>query len=134
MIGNGPVNVPTIFTRNRFLYEGTLGFNNLRIAMGFDTRYRTDYNGNNYSPLLGQFFYQDATNVAYKLPDIAAFIHFRINSFRAFLRAENLNTFRSLKSVDGSTNYGFTNSNYAAPDYLYPGFNIRFGVFWGFVN
>lgn len=129
IVGNGPVNVPTIFTRNRFMYEGNLGFNNLRIAMGFDTRYRTSYNANGYSPLLGQFFYQNNTTVAYKMPDIAAFVHFRINSFRAFVRAENLNTFRALEGQ-----YGFTNNNFAAPEYPYPGLLIRVGIAWGFVN
>ncbi len=129
VIGNGPVNVPSIFTRNRFMYEGNLGFNNLKVAMGFDTRHRTGYKANRYSPILGQFFYQDETTLNYNLPDIAAFVHFRINSFRAFVRAENLNTFRSLNGQ-----YGFTNNNFAAPEYPYPGLLIRLGISWGFVN
>ncbi|GAB3021452.1 hypothetical protein GCM10027051_28440 [Niabella terrae] len=129
VLGGAPVNIPTIFTRNRLGYEGNLGFNKLNIAFGFDTRYRTDFKGNNYSPVLGQFFYQDSTNVHYNLPDIAAYVHFRINSFRAFLRAENLNTYRNLNG-----NWGFTNNNFAAPEYPYPGLMIRFGVYWGFVN
>ncbi|GAB3413455.1 putative porin [Niabella aquatica] len=135
VIGNGPVNVPAVFTRNRFMYDGNLGYNKLKIAMGFDTRYRTNYKGNNYSPLLGQFFYQDETTVKYKLPDIDAFIHFRINSFRAFVRAENLNTFRGLPNTTGKgTMFGFTNNNFAAPHYPYPGLIIRLGIAWGFVN
>lgn len=134
VVGNGPVNVPLVFTRNRFMYDGNLGFNNLKIAMGFDTRYRTNYKANNYSPLLGQFFYQDTETVKYRLPDIDAFVHFRINSFRAFVRAENLNTFRGLKNHTGGTTYGFTNNNYAAPAYPYPGLLIRLGIYWGFVN
>ena len=129
IIGNAPVNVPLIYTRNRFAYEGNLGYPKLDIAFGFDTRYRTNYKGNNYSPLLGQFFYQNDSIVKYKLPDIAAFVHFRINSFKAFVRAENLNTFRKL-----GPNWGFTNNNFAAPGYPYPGLLIRLGIFWGFVN
>lgn len=129
VIGNAPVNLPAIFTRNRFGYEGNLGYPKLNIAMGFDTRYRTNYKGNNYSPLLGQFFYQNTETVQYKLPDIAAYVHFRINSFKAFIRAENLNTFRSLKG-----SFGFTNNNFGAPYYPYPGLLIRVGIFWGFVN
>ncbi|MFT4095246.1 MAG: hypothetical protein QM640_16570 [Niabella sp.] len=129
VVGNGPVNVPAVFTRNRFMYEGSLGFKHLNIAMGLDTRYRTNYKGNNYSPLIGQFFYQDSQTVKYKLPDIAAFVHFRINSFKAFVRAENLNAFRIL---DGTA--GFTNNNLAAPEYPYPGLMIRFGIYWGFIN
>lgn len=134
VVGNGPVNVPTVYTRNRFMYEGDLGYNNLKIAMGFDTRYRTNYKANGYSPLTGQFFYQNTEIVKYKLPDIDAFIHFRISSFRAFLRAENLNTFRSLPKVGGGKSYGFTNSNFASTGYPYPGLIIRFGIAWGFVN
>lgn len=129
VIGNGPVNVPMLFTRNRFMYEGDLGYSHLKIAMGLDTRYRTNYKVNNYSPLLGQFFYQDTTTMKYKLPDIAAFVHFRINSFRAFLRAENLNTARILNGE-----FGFTNNNFGVPDYPYPGLMIRVGIYWGFVN
>src|SRR5690606_3735262 len=125
---------PDVLTRNRFMYEGNLSFNNLKIAMGFDTRYRTNYKSNSYSPLLGQFFSQNTETVKYKLPDIAAFIHFRINAFKAFLRAENLNAFRSLTASDGVTSYGFTNNNFAASDYPYAGLIIRFGIFWGFVN
>ncbi len=135
VIGNGPVNLPMVYTRNRLMYEGNLGFQNLKIAMGFDTRYRTNYKANGYSPLLGQFFYQDQTVVKYKLPDVDAFIHFKISSFRAFIRAENLNTFRALPyATGGGRHFGFTNSNFAAPGYPYPGLIIRFGVYWGFVN
>ena len=129
VIGNAPVNVPLIFTRNRFAYEGNLGYPKLDIAFGFDTRYRTPYKGNHYSPMLGQFFYQNDSTVKYKLPDIAAFVHFRINSFKAFIRAENLNTFRILNGAAG-----WTNNNFAAPGYPYPGLIIRLGIFWGFVN
>ena len=38
-IGNAPVNVPTIFTRNRIGYEGKLGFKNLEIAFGAEVKY-----------------------------------------------------------------------------------------------
>lgn len=128
-IGNAPVNVPLFYTRNRFAYEGDLGYPHLDIAFGFDTRYRSNYKGNNYSPILGQFFYQNDSVVKYKLPDIAAFVHFRINSFKAFVRAENLNTFRNLEGT-----WGFSNNNFAAPGYAYPGLLIRLGIYWGFVN
>lgn len=129
VLGNAPVNVPSIYTRHRLGYEGKLGFPKLNIAMGFEAKYRSNYKGDNYSPLTGQFFYQDEYTVQYRLPSIAAYVNFRINSFKAFVRAENLNTIRSL---DGS--WGFTNNNFAAPDYAYPGLLIRLGIFWGFVN
>ena len=129
VVGGAPLHIPAIYTRNRFGYEGKLGYPKLNIAMGFEAKYRTNYKGDGYSPLLGQFFYQDDQTVQYKLPNIAAYLNFRINAFKAFVRAENINTFRNL---DGS--WGFTNNNFASTDYPYPGLLIRLGVFWGFVN
>lgn len=129
VIGSAPLNIPLIYTRNRFGYEGNLGYRRLDLAFGLDTRYRINYKANNYSPLLGQFFYQNEEVVKYKLPDISGYVHFRINNFKLFFRAENLNTFRVLNGLGG-----WTNNNFGAPDYPYPGFILRLGVFWGFVN
>jgi hypothetical protein len=128
-IGNAPVNLPLIYTRNRFAYEGNVGYRRLDLAFGLDIRYRINYKANNYSPMLGEFFYQNDNTAAYKLPDIAGYVHFRINSFKLFFRAENLNTFRILNGYAG-----WTNNNFAAPNYPYTGLVLRLGVFWGFVN
>ncbi len=126
--GPAPVNVPLIFTRNQVGYEGTLGFKNLRTAFGLELRYHTPYNADGYSPLLGQFYLQDTSRIS-NSPDVAAYLHFRIKSFTAYFRAENLNTYRF-----AGNNTGFTNNNFAAPDYPMPGLQIRLGIFWSFVN
>jgi hypothetical protein len=62
------------------------------------------------------------------LPDVSAYLHFRIKGFAGFLRAENLNT-ASFKN-----GFGFINNNFAAPHYPMQGFTIRFGIRWWFVN
>ena len=129
-VGNAPVNVPVIYTRNRIAYEGNLGFKNLDIAIGAEFRYRSSYTADGYSPVQGQFYYQDSITIKNKLPDIAAYMHFRIRSFKAFVRAENLNTARKQKG----TGFGFTNNNLIAPDYALPGLQFRLGVYWSFVN
>jgi hypothetical protein len=128
-IGDAPLNLPVIYTRNRIGYEGNLGLKNLDIAFGTEVKYRPPYNADNYSPVLGQFFLQDSLKIRNRMPDIAAYVHFRIRSFKAFIRAENLNTARFL---DG--NFGFTNNNLVAPAYALPGLQIRVGVYWSFVN
>lgn len=64
------------------------------------------------------------------MPDIAAYIHFRIKPFKAFARFENLNTARRMEKGG----FGFTNNNLVAPDYALPGLQIRIGVYWNFVN
>lgn len=125
--GNAQINMPLLYTRNRLMYEGNLGFKNLDIAFGVESRYHTPYKADDYSPILGQFFYQDSITIS-NLPDVHAFLHFRIRSFKAYLRAENLNTAR----VFGG--FQFNNNNLAAPYYPTPGLVIRFGIFWSFVN
>ncbi|WP_160711872.1 putative porin [Chitinophaga solisilvae] len=118
--GNGPVNVPALWTRHRFAFEKRL-YTNLNLMTGIELKYNTSYFADDYSPLLGQFTYQNAYKVRYNAPDIAAFAHFRIKSFSAFVRAENLNTF-------------FATNNMVAPLYPLNDFDFRLGLRWWFIN
>lgn len=125
--GNAEVNFPLLYTRNRFMYEGNLGFRNLDIAFGAEARYYTPYKADNYSPIRGQFFYQDSVTIS-NFPDVHLFLHFRIRSFRGYVRFENLNTARTFGG------FQFNNNNLAAPGYPTPGGMLRFGIYWSFVN
>ncbi len=124
--GSAPVKVPLFFTRDRLAFEGVF-FKNLNLSTGIEVRYFTPFEAYNYSPVMGQFMPQDTFTLK-NLPDISAFFHFRIKSFTAFIRAENLNT------VNFSNGFGFTNNNFASPHYPSQGLIIRFGIQWGFVN
>ena len=124
--GSAPVKVPLLFTRSRLAYEGVF-FKNLNLSTGLEGRYFTPFEAYNYSPVMGQFMPQDTFKLK-NLPDISAFFHFRIKSFTAFIRAENLNT------VSFANGFGFTNNNFAASHYPTQGFILRFGIRWGFVN
>lgn len=125
--GDGPVNVPLLTTRNTIGYDGNLGFKNLAISFGLEAKYFTAYKAPDYSPLLGQYTFQDTTNVKLELPDISLYMHFRIKSFNAYVRGENLNTFNPGQG-------GWTRNNIPTINYPYPGLQIRVGVFWSFVN
>ena len=125
--GNADLNVPLFYTRNRLAFEGVF-FKNLNLSTGLEVRYHTPYYADAYSPVLGQFFYQDSLRISNR-PDVTAFMHFRIRSFKAYIRAENLNSLSFL----GMTS-PLRRNNFAAPDYPYPGFMLRFGIFWSFVN
>ena len=41
-------------------YDGNLGFKNLRLLFGTEMKYHTPYKADGYSPVIGQFFYQNA--------------------------------------------------------------------------
>jgi hypothetical protein len=124
--GNNPIHVPLFYTQQKLAFEGNY-FKNLNLSTGIDVKYNTPYKADNYSPVMGKFFPQDSV-VINNLPQLNLFFNFRIKSFSAFIKAENLNTF---KIENGIT---FTNNNFAAPLYPTPGMIIRFGVKWGFVN
>jgi hypothetical protein len=127
-VGAAPLNTLPFYWRNRVAYEGSLGFKNLNLATGLEWRYRSSYKADQYSPLLGQFFYQNNTTISNALPDIAYYVHFRIRPFTSFIRFENLN---AAQSLDG---FGFTRNNLVAPGYALNGLQIRVGIFWRFVN
>jgi len=125
--GDVALNLPTIFTRNRIGYEGTLGLKKLNMAMGFEIKYNTPYKADGYSPALGKFFYQDSVRISNR-PGIAYYLHFRIRNFRAFFRVENLNT------ITTNNGFGFKHHNFGVPDYPYPGLQLHLGIYWTFVN
>jgi hypothetical protein len=125
--GNAAVHVPLFFAIGRLSYQGNFGFRNLNVALGFESRYASPYKADAYSPVIGQFSFQDTAQLRNR-PDLNAFFHFRIRSFKAFFRAENLNTLRFTQPA------GFRQHNFAAPGYPYPGLVIRFGIYWSFVG
>lgn len=120
------INVPLIYTRNRLAYEGNF-YKNLFLSAGFELRYFSNFTADTWNPFNGQWVVQSNEKLK-NLPDFAAFFHFRIRSFRMFIRAENLNT------IDVSKGFNWLNNNYAAPLYPTPSFQTRLGVFWTFVN
>jgi hypothetical protein len=124
--GDNPIRVPLFYTRQRLAFEGNF-FKNLNLSTGLDVKYNTPYKANNYSPVMGKFFPQDSLTIS-NLPQLDFFFNFRIKSFTAFIKGENLNT------VSFSDGFGFTNNNFAAPHYPTPGFLFRFGIQWRFVN
>lgn len=125
--GGAEVNFPLLFTRNRLAFEGRL-FRNLNLSTGLEVRYNTPFKADNYSPVLGQFFYQDTLTISNR-PELHAFLHFRIRTFKGFVRLENLHT-----ADFGSGSLGFNRHNRAAAGYLLPSMVFRFGIYWAFVN
>lgn len=124
--GQPPVNLPFLFTRNRLAFEGNF-VTNLFLSTGLELRYATAYKADDYSPFTGQYFIQQ-NQTLHNRPDIAAFLHFRIKSFKGFFRVENLNTLNLKKG------FSFDHFNLMAPNNPGTGLWTRFGLWWSFVN
>ena len=125
--GNAPVHLPQVYTRNRFAFEGNF-FKNLFLSTGIEVRYFTPYKADGYTPLNGQFYYQDTSTISNR-PDISIYLNLRIKSFKTFLRLENLNTL----DKEGNS-AGFLNHNFSSPHYAENALWLRFGIWWNFVN
>jgi len=124
--GDAPLHVPFLLTRNRLAFEGNF-YTNLFMSTGIEARYYSNYKADNYSPFTGQFFYQSEYTTANR-PDVNLFFNFRIKSFKAFIRLENINALSSVQS------FSFTHYNYALQQYPMQGMWFRLGIWWNFVN
>lgn len=124
--GQPPLNIPFLFTRNRIAFEGNFS-TNLFLSTGLEIKYNTAYKADNYSPFLGKYFVQN-TNTISNRPEIAAYLHFRIKSFKGFFRLENLNT------LNPSSGFSFNKLNFVAVDNPATGLWTRLGIWWNFVN
>ena len=115
------LNVPDIVTRNSLYYTDKLFKKALFIQTGFTFQYFTKYHGNDYNPLIGEFFVQDKKQFG-GFPLIDFFLNMKIQEFQLFLKAEHFNS--------SFTGYNF----YSAPNYPYRDFTVRFGITWNFFS
>ncbi len=116
------LNVPEIVTRNTLYYSSDVFKKAMYIQTGVTFKYFTSYNIDAYNPLLGEFYIQNNETLGgYPLIDV--FINARVRQTRIYFKAEHLNTV-----WDNQFNY------YAAPNYPYRDFVIRFGLVWNFFS
>jgi hypothetical protein len=127
--GSSPVHVPLIISFNQIGYDGNFGFKNLILSFGTEIRYISGYKADGYAPVSAQWYTQGDSTIRQHLPDISLYLHLRIRSFTAYVRAENLNSMAF--SPNG---FGFYHNNFVAPNYPSAPLLLRFGFFWGFVN
>lgn len=115
------LNVPQLTTRNTVYFSSDVFKKAMFLQTGITFKYFTSYNMDAYNPLLGEFYVQSTEELG-GFPLLDFFINARIKQTRIFLKAEHFNS-----SFSG---YNF----YAAPNYPYRDFVIRFGLVWNFFS
>lgn len=113
------LNVPQIVTRNSFYFTDKVFKKAMLIQTGFTLNYFTKYYANDYNPVIGEFYTQTETKIG-AFPLIDFFVNAKVKQARIFLKAEHFNS--------AFTGYNF----YAAPNYPYRDFMVRFGLVWNF--
>lgn len=113
------INVPQIVTRNTIYFTGKVFKKAMQIQTGITFNYFTEFYANDYNPLLGEFYVQNQTKIG-DFPLLDFFVNARVRQTRIFLKAEHFNA-------------AFTGRDYyAAPNYPYRDFIVRFGIVWNF--
>ena len=115
------LNVPQLVTRNTLYFSSEVFKKAMYIQTGITFKYFTEYTMDAYNPVLGEFYVQNTEKLGgYPLLDF--FINAKVQQTRIYLKAEHFN------SSLGKNNF------YAAPDYPYRDFVIRFGLVWNFFS
>jgi len=118
---NDVLNLPTFVTRNTLYFSKQVFKKAMFLQTGVTFKYFSSYNMDAYNPLLAEFYTQNREQLGgYPLFDF--FINAKVRTARIYLKAEHFNS-------------SFTGNNYyAAPDYPYRDFVIRFGLVWNFFS
>lgn len=114
-------NVPEFVTRNTLYFTDKWFKKALFVQTGVTFNYFTEYFGNGYSPLLGEFYSQNQQKIG-GFPRFDVFINAKVRRTRIYFKLEHLNS--------SFTGYNF----FSAPNYPYRDFIIRFGVVWNFFS
>ena len=117
--GDGVLNTPDFVVRNTLYYANHFFKKALFLQTGVTFNYFTKYNMDAYDPLLAEFYVQNDTELG-GFPRLDFFINAKVRQTRIFFKAEHFNS--------AWTGYNF----YAAPNYPYRDFTVRFGLVWNF--
>ena len=118
---NQVLNVPQLVTRNTLYYSSEVFKKAMFVQTGVTFKYFTKYSMDAYNPLLGEFYIQNREELG-GFPMLDFFINAKVRQTRIYLKAEHFNS-----SFTGNTFY-------AAPNYPYRDFVIRFGLVWNFFS
>lgn len=114
--------LPRWFTKNSLYFSGKLFKKRLQLDAGVDFRMNSEFRPDAYQPVTWQFHLQDSlTQKPY--PWIDLFAAFKVQSFRFFVRYENM-----------STIWNKTEATYQTARYPQPFGAIRFGIAWRFMD
>ena len=113
------INVPELTTRSTLYFSDHVFKKAMLLQTGVTFQYFSEYYGNDYNPLIGEFYVQNETKIG-NFPMFDFFINARIKQARIYLKAEHFNS--------AWTGYNF----YSAPNYPYRDFMVRFGLEWNF--
>lgn len=114
--------LPQWFSKNSLYYSGTVFKKRMALDAGLDFRMNAEFTPDGYQPVTAQFHLQDSLQ-AKPYPWLDLFVSFKVQSFRFFVRYENLSTLWDNKTVF-----------YQTARYPQPFGALRLGIGWRFLD
>ena len=96
--------LPDVILRHQLYYQNRIFKKRLRFRVGADFRMTNSYNGVTYFPLTGQFHLFPERGIT-SYPALDGFISIKVNTFRAFLKMENITAIFSDEIFEQILNY-----------------------------
>ncbi|OAB79666.1 putative porin [Cochleicola gelatinilyticus] len=118
--GTNVFKVPELITRNTLYYQDELFKKALFLQAGVTFKYFTEYEMNDYDPVLGEFFVQTGQQLG-GFPLVDVFFNAKVRQTRIYFKYEHLNSL-----------FNTTNNYFTAPGYPYRDASFRFGLVWDF--
>jgi hypothetical protein len=116
LVGGQYLRLPEWYLVGKLYFESKL-FKSLRLRVGANVRWWSNYDGYGYLPYTGQFYLQQQRPLTF-YPVVDFYVTFRVWRFRFFVNAENLT------QLITQQNY-FNALHYPSPNFL-----VRLGVSW----
>ena len=113
--------LPSFWSAHSIFFQDRLFKGSALVRFGADIRYNSNFQADNWQPLIGQFYRQNAPAFIFQ-PTTDVFLSFKVNRFRSFFKLGNL--FQPLAF----------NTRLIAPDYPTRDFFFRFGLNWTFID
>jgi len=115
--------LPELFSYHSFYYENDFVKSALKLQLGVDFYYISEYNGYSYSPDLAQFHLAKNSNTLGGINQLDLFMNIGINkSARLFVKMENV------------LSKSFSEDTYRIQNYPIPGRALKVGFSWRMVN
>lgn len=112
------LNLPQYVTRNSLFYSSHVFKKAMYLQTGVTFKYFGEYYMDVYNPLMAEFYVQTQEKIG-NYPLLDFLINAKVRQTRIFLKAEHFNTLFTTQP-----------KYYAAPNYPYRDFVIRFGIVW----
>lgn len=119
---NEQIRIPTYWGKHTLFYQKELFNKNMRLRVGVDLFYNTDYRAYTYIPLFGEFRPQDEQMLKY-YPVMDVFLSFQVAELVVFLKMEHVN-----QGIFKENGY-FNAYPYPAQDRAF-----KLGLIWRFYN